>query len=108
MSLTLCNCQDHSDHADCSVGCVYCFTPGGGPTTTNSSHVSGSYVEGRNLSKFDQDILKILCAVLKQTGPVTFNMKDIEELDVDELVVESTRVVKGGFIASYGEVTGVG
>lgn len=102
MALILCGCGTHVDHNHCQDYCV--CDPA---TMPQKGSVTGSYIEGRNLSKFDQDILKILCAVLRQTGPVTFNMKDIEAIDVDELVVEATKVVAGGFIASYGEVSGV-
>lgn len=44
--------------------------------------------EGRDLSKFDQDVLKILCAVLNNIGPQRFTAKDVEQVDIDELVVE--------------------
>lgn len=99
--MILCNCQEHSDHDNCRPECNHDITAPGPKTAPQ-----GSYIEGRNLSRFDQDILKILCAVLMHTGPVSFTAKEIEELDVNELVVEQMKVVDG-FIASYGEVDGV-
>lgn len=104
MTITLCNCQEHSDHDNCRPECNHDITTQ--TSTGNATHVTGSYIEGRNLSRFDQDILKILCAVLMHTGPVSITDKDIEELDINELVVEKMSV-SSGYIVSYGEVHGV-
>ena len=98
--MILCNCQLHSDHLACDDDCNHDISDPG------KSAPQGSYIEGRDLSKFDQDILKILCAVLMHTGPVEFTMLNIDKINVDELVVERL-VNKDGFIASYGEVEGV-
>lgn len=58
-------------------------------SSININHeVARQHFQGRDLSNFDQDILKILCAVLNVTGPVRFTAKDVEEVDTNELVVE--------------------
>lgn len=91
--IVLCSCLVHSTHTACRTNECSCFAP----KTSNSS-----YISGRDLSKFDQDILKILCAVLMHTGPVHITSKDIETLDVDQLVVEAVQG-EDKFIVSYGE-----
>lgn len=99
IGIQICECRLHTDHRTCdpSLAC-HDFK---GPAQVNN--VTGSYIEGRDLSKFDQDILKILCAVLMKTGPVHISGQDIAELDVYQLVVEPVHDADK-YIVSYGEV----